>query len=390
MGIKAFANHFPGCVSLLPEDTVSHLLKQDRPLRIKLGFDPTASDLHLGHTVLLNALHTFQSMGHQIVVILGDFTACIGDPTLRDVTRPPLTREAVLAFAEPYKKQLFRFLDPKKTELHYNSTWLDEIHLKQWIEMLGKVTLAQMIERDDFRKRMQAMQPISGHEIMYPLLQAYDSVAIKADIELGGTDQTFNLMMGRTLQKVFSLPAQAVMMFPLLEGLDGVRKMSKSYGNTISIDEEPSEMYGKIMSISDDLMWQYYKLLSRLDAAAINEKKQLHPMEAKHALAKLLVTTYHHADAADSACDAFTARFSQRSVNIALETYEITDSQLKLSWPHLLRDLGLVASVSEAMRLIKQGAVRLDDVKLDGDEVNLNGEHILRIGKRILVRIRRI
>lgn len=387
MKVKQFIDQFPGFVSLLPDDGIINLLNQDRPLRIKLGFDPTASDLHFGHTVLLTALSQFQAMGHQIVIILGDFTACIGDPTLRDVTRPPLTREAVRAFAEPYKEQLFRFLDPKKTEIHYNSTWLDPITLKEWVEIVGKVTLAQMIERDDFRKRMNANQPIFGHEILYPLLQGYDSVAIKADIELGGTDQTFNLMMGRTLQKIFSQPSQVVMTFPLLVGLDGVKKMSKSYGNIIGIDDAPNDMYGKLMSISDELMWQYYKLLSRLDAKSIEEKMALHPMQAKHDLAQLMVSNYHGLTAAEAAKDAFTARFSARSTDLELESYSLTEAQKLLSWPQLLRELGLVSTASEAMRLIKQGGVRLDDVKLTDDKVTLTGEHILRIGKRGLVRI---
>lgn len=387
MNIKDFMNEFPGCITLVPEDTIEHLLSLDRPLRIKLGFDPTASDLHLGHTVLLNALRKFQTMGHQVVLILGDFTACIGDPTLRDVTRPPLTRETVMAFSEPYKKQLFRFLDPSKTEVHYNSSWLDDVHLKDWVDIVGKITLAQMIERDDFRKRMSSSMPIFGHEILYPLLQGYDSFAIKADIELGGTDQTFNLMMGRTLQKVLSQPSQAVMTFPLLEGLDGVKKMSKSYGNTISIDEAPHDMYGKIMSISDDLMWQYFKLLTPLDAFSIEEKKKLHPMHAKHDLASTLVAIYHDDAAAVMAKEAFTARFSARSTDIDIPLYELTELQMSMSWPQLLRELSLVSTASEATRLLKQGAIRLDDVKLEDHTVRLSSEHILRVGKRVLVKL---
>ena len=391
MKINDFTNHFPGCVSCLPAETLSKLLAEDRPLRIKLGFDPTASELHLGHSVLLNALKKFQDIGHQVVVVIGDFTACIGDPTLRDVTRPPLSHEDVLLYAEGYQQQLYKFLDPNLTEIRCNGDWLNDITLRDWIGIMGQVTLSQMIERDDFRKRMHEQLPISGHEIMYPLLQGYDSVAVHADIELGGTDQTFNLMMGRVLQKIFGQSPQVVMTFPLLEGLDGVKKMSKSYKNTINLDENPQDMYGKVMSVSDALMWQYYKLLTPLSAIEIEHKKTLHPMLAKHDLAVAITSLYHGMENACKEKDFFIERFSQRNVpsdNIPCRVLTLAQEQLPVH--QLLRELELVESASLGLRLIQQGAVKLDDQRIqDISPLLLTGTHVLKVGKRKIITIQK-
>ena len=384
--------YFPGHVSCVPQDALEKLLEEDRPLRIKVGFDPTASDLHIGHSVLLNALKTFQTLGHQIVIIIGDFTACIGDPTLRDVTRPPLSREDVLVFAESYQAQLFKFLDPERTEVRCNGDWLGDMTLRDWIEVMAKVTLAQMIERDDFRKRMTEHLPISGHEVIYPLLQGYDSVAVHADIELGGTDQTFNLMMGRTLQKVFGQNQQVVMTFPLLEGLDGVRKMSKSYHNTIHLDESSSDMYGKLMSISDELMWQYYALLSPMNYDDIQQQRLLHPMQAKHDLACQITSIYHGQDVAEREREHFIHRFSGRSIDaVDLPLVTLTAEQSLLPISQLLRALDLVKSSSEGLRLIEQGAVKLDDQRIEHNvPLSLEGEHILKVGKRKVIKIKKL
>ncbi len=357
-------------------------LKQGRPLRIKAGFDPTAPDLHLGHGVLIRKMAQFQRLGHEVTFLIGDFTGLIGDPTGKKATRPPLTREEVLANAETYKTQVFKILDPEQTKVRFNSEWLGPLHGEQWIRLASRFTVAQMLERNDFAKRMEAREPIALHELLYPLTQAYDSVALEADVELGGNDQLFNLMQGRILQEASGQQPQVVLTVPLLLGLDGVEKMSKSLGNYIGFMEDPDTQFGKAMSASDTLMWDWYLLLTDKLPAEIETLKQGHPMDAKKALARLIVADFHGAAAGREAEDRWIRRFSERSQEQAPEiAVAATNGEVQLS--RLLVERGLAASRKEAERLIGQGAVSLDGQKAADPALRL----ALHSGQSLLVKV---
>ena len=375
--------------------------KTGRPLRVKAGFDPTAPDLHLGHTVLMRKLRHFQQLGHQVIFLVGDFTSLIGDPTGRNVTRKPLTREQIDENAETYKQQVFRILDEQATEVRYNSEWLGKLGYEGTIRLTSHFTVSQMLERDEFHKRFQAEQPISLHELLYPVMQGYDSVALECDVELGGTDQRFNLQCGRELQRHYGQKPQIVLMTPILEGLDGVQKMSKSLGNAIGIHEPPQEMYGKLMSISDELMWKYWTLLTDLKQSEIAAMRSevasgaLHPMEAKKRLARTIAAGFHGESAAESAAENWSRMFQQKETAEDLEEVtvafaDVTDAQGYLLIPKLLVQMGLASSGSEANRKIAEKAVKLDGevfgrlrVKLP----NLPARVVVRLGKRAKVAI---
>ncbi len=346
--------------------------KTGKPLRAKAGFDPTAPDLHLGHTVLIRKLKHFQDLGHTVVFIIGDFTGMIGDPTGRNTTRPPLSRDEIEKNAETYKAQMFKVLDPKRTEVRFNREWLGKLTGDEWIRLAAKVTVSQMLEREDFHKRFQEEKPIAVHELLYPLAQGYDSVAVYADVELGGTDQKFNLLIGRELQRHYAQPPQVVLTMPLLEGTDGVQKMSKSYGNYIGITEAPLEMYGKVMSISDDLMWRYYELLTDMPAKEIEYQKQqvkagkAHPMKLKQNLARLIVTDFHSADAAEKAATDWSKQFQKDETPENVEEVLVSYNEIAgkdggtIKLDKLVARCGMADSASDAQRKIKQGAVRVD------------------------------
>jgi tyrosyl-tRNA synthetase len=376
-----------GIVDIVSEEELIAKLKKGRPLRIKVGFDPTAPDIHLGHTVVLQKMRQFQDAGHEVICLIGDFTGMIGDPSGRSSTRPPLTRPEVLANARTYQEQVKKILDPKRTIMRFNSEWMDNMVVSDFIKLTSIQTVARMLERDDFKKRFQAQHPISIHEFLYPFIQGYDSVALEADIELGGTDQIFNLYMGREVQKAFCQEPQVVMTLPLLEGTDGVQKMSKSYGNYIGVDDLPSDMFGKVMSVSDELMWKYYELLSSRSLSEIQVMKDevkagtLHPMEAKMTLAHEIVLRYHGKEEADLAREGFTRVFKERA--LPEDMPEVTVG-LDRPWiGSVLKEAGLVGSTSEAKRLVAQGAVSIDDQKVsDGELVMPAGTYIIKVGKR--------
>ncbi|MGL5390907.1 MAG: tyrosine--tRNA ligase [Shewanella sp.] len=376
-----------GTDEILLEADLLEKLKEGRPLRIKLGADPTAPDIHLGHTVILNKLRLFQELGHEVIFLIGDFTGMVGDPSGKNSTRPPLTREQVLANAETYKEQVYKILDPAKTRIEFNSSWLEPLGAAGMIRLASQQTVARMMERDDFKKRYASGQSIAIHEFMYPLLQGYDSVALEADVELGGTDQKFNLLMGRELQKAQGQKPQAVIMMPLLEGLDGVKKMSKSAHNYIGVSEPANEMFGKLMSISDDLMWRYFELLSFRPLAEIAQFKQdvadgTNPRDIKIALAKEIITRFHDAAAADNAHQAFVDR-AKGLIPDDIEQLELVAGE-GLAIANLLKEANLVASTSEAMRLIKQGAVKMNGEKLDDSRMVLSAgtAAVFQVGKR--------
>ncbi|HGF7477689.1 TPA: tyrosine--tRNA ligase [Vibrio mimicus] len=379
-----------GVEELIPEEELIAKLKENRPLRIKLGADPTAPDIHLGHTVILNKLRTFQDLGHDVTFLIGDFTGMVGDPTGKNTTRPPLTREDVLRNAETYKQQVFKILDPAKTKIQFNSEWLSQLGAEGMIRLASNQTVARMLERDDFKKRYNNGQPIAIHEFMYPLLQGYDSVAMETDVELGGTDQKFNLLMGRELQKANGQKPQVVLMMPLLVGLDGEKKMSKSAHNYIGVSEAPSEMFGKIMSISDDLMWSYYELLSFRPLEEIAQFKVdvangTNPRDIKILLAKEIIARFHTGADADAAEQEFINRFQKGAMPEEMPEFEF-DSGIAIS--NLLKDAGLVASTSDALRMIKQGAVKLDGEKLeDAKLVPACGTAVYQVGKRKFARV---
>ena len=362
--------------------------KTGRPMRVKAGFDPTAPDLHLGHTVLIRKLKHFQDMGHTVIFLIGDATGLIGDPTGRNTTRPPLSREQLDANAETYKAQVFKILDPQKTEVRNNSEWLMALGFEGLVRLAAKFTVSQMLEREDFHKRFQEEKPISVHELLYPLAQGYDSVALKADVELGGTDQKFNLLVGRELQRSYSQPSQIVLTMPLLEGTDGVQKMSKSYGNYVGITEAPQEMFGKLMSISDELMWRYYELLTDVTVADIERMRQdvavgkLHPMRAKKDLAKKIIADFHSADAAEQAEKNWEKQFQKDEVP---EGVEVIDVEAPVRLDKLLVRIGLAASTSEAVRKIKEKSVRIDGTVQDSPQSVLSASDSLtvRLGKGI-------
>jgi tyrosyl-tRNA synthetase len=383
-----------GTDEILLEDALIAKLKRGKPLRVKAGFDPTAPDLHLGHTVLINKLRQFQELGHEVLFLIGDFTGMIGDPTGKNVTRKPLSRDEVLENAKTYEEQIFKILDPEKTLVVFNSSWMGEMSAADLIQLAAKHTVARMLERDDFSKRYASGQPIAIHEFLYPLVQGYDSVALKADVELGGTDQKFNLLVGRQLQEAYGQEPQVVITLPILEGLGGGEKMSKSLGNYAGIAEPPEEIYGKLMSISDELMWRYFDLLSFRSAseiralrAEISEGKN--PRDAKMALAEELVGRFHGLDAARRARDAFVARFRRGELPDDIPELTLAGEGGGLMIGRLLKGAGLVSSTSEALRMIKQGAVRIDGEKLAdvGLRIAAGEKHVYQVGKRRFAKV---
>ena len=393
-----------GSAEIVKESELAAKLERSRaagkPLRIKAGFDPTAPDLHLGHTVLMRKLKHFQDLGHQVIFLVGDFTSLIGDPTGRSVTRKALTREEINENAKTYTNQVFRILDRKKTEVRFNSEWLDKLGFEGMIRLAAKFTVSQMLERDDFHKRFEEEKPISLHEMLYPLAQGYDSVALKADVELGGTDQKFNLLIGRELQRHYEQPSQIVLMTPIIEGLDGVQKMSKSLNNAIGIHEPAPEMYGKLMSISDELMWRYWTLLTDLRQSEIDAMRTevgagtLHPMEAKKRLARTIVSGFHSEEAARAADEGWARQFQQKRDDVeGLEEIHLAaeemgrDAEGRIRLSRLLTAAGLAASSTEADRKMKEGAVRVDGEVCKQAHLMLNGQTrlTLRVGKRAKV-----
>ncbi len=383
-----------GSDELLIEAELVKKLAQNRPLRVKAGFDPTAPDLHLGHTVLLNKMRQLQDLGHHALFLIGDFTGMIGDPTGKNATRPPLTREQVLANAESYKDQVFKVLDPDKTEVVFNSAWMDKFSAVDLIRLAATHTVAQMLERDDFSRRYKGNQPIAIHEFIYPLVQGYDSVALKADLELGGTDQKFNLLMGRELQKHYGQPAQCVLTMPLLEGLDGINKMSKSLGNYIGVTDTPTEMFGKIMSVSDDLMWRYYDLLSFRSLAQISNFKEevaqgRNPRDIKVMLAQEIVARFHTQQASEEALAEFEARFQKGVLPDDMPELSVQSSEGMIGIAHLLKQADLVASTSEAIRMVGQGGVKLDGEKVTDKALQIKAGAVVvaQVGKRKFGRV---
>jgi tyrosyl-tRNA synthetase len=384
-----------GCEEILLEEELIAKLKEGKPLKIKAGFDPTAPDLHLGHTVLINKLRAFQQLGHEVIFLIGDFTGLIGDPTGKNVTRKPLTREEVLANAQTYKDQVFKILDPAKTRVAFNSEWMNELGAAGMIKLAARQTVARMLERDDFKKRYANNQSIAIHEFLYPLVQGWDSVALQADVEMGGTDQRFNLLMGRELQKDEGQRPQTVMMVPLLEGLDGVQKMSKSLGNYVGITDAPNDMFGKIMSISDELMWRYYDLLSFRaleDIAALKQQVAAgaNPRDVKIELAKEIIARFHDQAAADAAHQDFIQRFSKNALPDDIPQLSVSCDGDSMPIANLLKEAGLVDSTSEAIRMIKQGAVKLNgDTKIEDTKLDIakGSEAIYQVGKRKFAKI---
>jgi tyrosyl-tRNA synthetase len=383
-----------GVEELLPEADLVEKLKSGRPLRIKAGFDPTAPDLHLGHTVLLNKLKHFQDLGHQILFLIGDFTGAIGDPSGKNVTRPPLSPEQVMQNAETYREQVGKILDPSRMEVVFNSTWMNQLGADGMIRLASRHTVARMLERDDFAKRYASNQPIAIHEFLYPLCQGYDSVALKADVELGGTDQRFNLLMGRELQKQYGQAQQVVLMMPLLEGLDGVNKMSKSLGNYIGVSEPPNEIFGKVMSVSDELMWRYYELLSfrGLDEIAglrAEVSAGRNPRDVKVMLAQELVGRFHGVAAAAAALVDFESRFRQGGIPEDLEDVVLETAGAGIGVAQALKGAGLTGTTSEALRMIDQGGVRLDGEKISDRSLMLAAGTtvVAQVGKRKFSRL---
>lgn len=387
-----------GADEIIPENDLKSRLeaskKKNRPLRVKAGFDPTAPDLHLGHTVLLNKLRAFQELGHEVIFLIGDFTGMIGDPTGKNATRPPLTQEQVAENARTYESQIYKVLDSEKTRVEFNSSWLGDMSAADLISLAGKHTVARMLERDDFSKRYKGEQPIAIHEFLYPLIQGYDSVALEADVELGGTDQKFNLLVGRQLQQAFEQPPQIVLTMPLLEGLDGVQKMSKSLNNYIGINEPPNEMFGKVMSISDDLMWRWFNLLSfksieEIETYKVQVKNGTNPRDIKFLLAGEIVERFHDAEAARSAQEAFISQFQKGAVPDDVPEHTLTVGADGIGLPVLIKELGLTSSTSEAMRMLKQGAVKLDGERIDDKSrvFEAGNEYLLQVGKRRFARV---
>lgn len=379
-----------GAVEIISPPEMLAKLKQSaekgRPLRVKVGFDPTAPDLHLGHTVLLRKMKHFQDLGHQVIFLIGDFTGLIGDPTGRSKTRPALSPEQIAENAETYKKQVFKILDPNKTVVDFNSRWLGAMTSYDWVRLCSKYTVAAMLKRDDFARRYQAEQSISIHEFLYSLAQAYDSVVLEADFELGGTDQKFNLLVGRDVQREFGMPPQVILTMPILEGLDGVEKMSKSLNNYVSIQEDPKTMYGKVMSVSDPLMFRYYELLTDCTAAELQEWRRgvqgerLHPMELKRKLAERIVADFHGDASSRAAADAFTREFQERQVPEAIQDFRFADAPLPLA--EILTRSAMADSKSDARRLIQAGAVSVDQEKVFDAALKLTGgSYVIRCGK---------
>lgn len=383
-----------GAHEILIEEELVAKLKEGRPLRIKAGFDPTAPDLHLGHTVLINKLRQFQELGHEVMFLIGDFTAMIGDPTGKSATRPPLTRDEVIENAKTYEHQIFKILDPEKTTVLFNSSWMGEMSAADLIQLASRHTVARMLERDDFDKRYKSGQSIAVHEFLYPLVQGYDSVAMKSDVELGGTDQKFNLLVGRQLQESFGQKPQCILTMPILEGLDGVQKMSKSLNNYIGINDAPDDMFGKVMSISDELMWRYFELLSFRSMEEIEGFRQqitegANPRDIKFLLAEELITRFHDAAAAKKAQESFIARFQKGAMPDEMPEIDVAAIDGVIPLANLLREAGLVASTSEAMRMIGQGAVRIDGEKVEEKKLEIpSGScQVYQVGKRKFARV---
>ena len=383
-----------GADEILVEAELVERLLSGKQLRVKAGFDPTAPDLHLGHTVLINKLRQFQELGHEVLFLIGDFTGMIGDPTGKNVTRKPLTRDDVLANAATYEHQIFKILDPEKTTVMFNSQWMGEMNAADLIQVAARHTVARMLERDDFNKRYAANQPIAIHEFLYPLIQGYDSVAMKADVELGGTDQKFNLLVGRELQKHYGQKPQVILTMPILEGLDGVQKMSKSLNNYIGISEPPDDMFGKLMSISDDLMWRYFELLSFRPLGEIEQLRRdveagANPRDIKFRLGQEIVTRFHDKAAAESAQANFIARFQKGAMPDEMPEVMVTADGGEIGIANLLKEAALVDSTSEAYRMIKQGAVRIDGERISdkGLALGAGSAHVFQVGKRRFARV---
>ena len=383
-----------GADEILVEAELVERLLSGKQLRVKAGFDPTAPDLHLGHTVLINKLRQFQELGHEVLFLIGDFTGMIGDPTGKNVTRKPLTRDDVLANAATYEHQIFKILDPEKTTVMFNSQWMGEMNAADLIQVAARHTVARMLERDDFNKRYTANQPIAIHEFLYPLIQGYDSVAMKADVELGGTDQKFNLLVGRELQKHYGQKPQVILTMPILEGLDGVQKMSKSLNNYIGISEPPDDMFGKLMSISDDLMWRYFELLSFRPLGEIEQLRRdveagANPRDVKFQLGQEIVTRFHGKAAAESAQANFIARFQKGAMPDEMPEVMVTAEGGEIGIANLLKEAALVDSTSEAYRMIKQGAVRIDGERISDKSLALGAgsAHVFQVGKRRFARV---
>jgi tyrosyl-tRNA synthetase len=383
-----------GADELLIESELIEKLKVGRPLRVKAGFDPTAPDLHLGHTVLINKLRQLQDLGHQVLFLIGDFTGMIGDPSGKNTTRPPLSRDEVQANAATYTEQVFKILDRGRTEVVFNSTWMDRLNAADLVRLAAKHTVARMLERDDFAKRYKGKQPIAIHEFLYPLVQGYDSVALKSDLELGGTDQRFNLLMGREVQKEHGQAPQCILTMPLLEGTDGVNKMSKSLGNYIGINEPPAEIFGKVMSISDELMWRYIELLSLEPSQKTSEKKQAierggNPRDVKFGFAKEMVARFHGLQAGEAAAADFEARFKRDEMPADIPEVSVESKGKPLSLPQILKQAGLAASTSEALRLMEQGGVRIDGDKATDKSLAFGAgkKFVAQVGKRKFARV---
>ena len=384
-----------GTDEILVEEELVKKLNEGRSLRIKAGFDPTAPDLHLGHTVLINKLKQFQDLGHEVLFLIGDFTGMIGDPTGKNVTRKPLTRDDVIENAKSYEEQIFKILDPVKTLVLFNSSWMNAMNPAELIQLASKSTVARMLERDDFSKRYKGGQPIAIHEFLYPLIQGYDSVAMKADVELGGTDQKFNLLMGRQLQEMYGQKPQVVMTVPILEGLDGVQKMSKSLNNYIGIADAPDDMFGKIMSISDELMWRYFELLSFRPLQEIEQwnkecQQGANPRNYKVKLAQEIIARFHDQAAAEKALENFEAQFKRGAIPDDIPEIELTATEEGYAIALLLKDAGLTVSTSDSNRMVKQGAVKIDGEKLaDGKlRVQAGTEHVYQVGKRKFAKVK--
>ena len=384
-----------GVEEVIPKEEFHKKLDKKRPLRIKLGFDPTAPDLHLGHTVILNKLKLFQDLGHQVIFLIGDFTGLVGDPSGVNETRPVLSEKEIKKNAKTYERQVFKILDKKKTEIRFNSEWMNKFSPEEFIRLSSVQTVARMLERDDFHKRYTSQKPISIHEFLYPLLQGYDSVALNSDVELGGTDQKFNLLLGREVQKFYGKEPQVIFTLPLLEGLDGDKKMSKSLGNYIAIEDSQNEIFGKIMSISDELMWRYFELLSFKKQEEINklkksQKEGLNPRDIKFLLAEEIVDRFHGEGFGNKAKEEFKSRFQQGNSPSEIKEIEIKLMEKDISLPKILKEAGMVSSTSEALRLIKQGGVRIEGKKiLDSKyKINQNSSLLYQVGKRKFFRIK--
>ena len=392
---EQFAYLAKGTVDLIEKNDLKAKLarsaRDKKPLTIKVGFDPTAPDIHLGHTVVIRKMHHFQQLGHRVIFLIGDFTGMIGDPTGKKATRPPLTREQIVENAKTYEKQIHKLLDPEKTEIRFNSEWLGALGAEGMVRLAAKYTLARILERDDFRKRFQTNQPIALHELLYPLAQGYDSVALQCDVEMGGTDQLFNLLVGRDLMREYGLEPQVVITMPLLEGLDGIEKMSKSLGNYIGINDPPDQIFGKIMSISDDLMWKYYLLCTDLTPAEIEKRKALHPMDAKRELAKLIIRDFYDQAEADGAEQEFRRVFSERQAPTEIEEKELPASSDPQLVSKVIAAAGLAPANKEAQRLIAQGGVLVDDVKVSDVKSTIDASrgksYLVKVGKRRFAKI---